>query len=117
MHQFVARRNSPFTLNSTFFTSEIDDNEAETSNLKCKVSADSVVFFGDEIAGSLRYAEAARGYLFTVRLKNTSQRLIKIGNVVPLGRGNDRVYITGEEDTSGLIISTAAGYTVPDMAP
>ncbi|MEW6136020.1 MAG: SUMF1/EgtB/PvdO family nonheme iron enzyme [Bacteroidota bacterium] len=78
-----------------FFTFEIDDTEAETSNLKCKVSADSVVFSGDEISGSLRFSEAERGYLFTLRLKNTSQRLIKIGNVVPLGRGNDRVYITG----------------------
>lgn len=78
-----------------FFSFEVDDKEADIRNLKCRAIADSIVFAGNEVIGSLKFLSAERGYLFTLRLKNSSQRLIKIGNIVPMGRGSDRVYITG----------------------
>ncbi len=78
-----------------FFSFEVDDQAMSIESLKCKGQRDSIYFSGNELEGSLRFVDAERGYLFFLRLKNSSTRNIKIGNVVPLGRSSDKVYITG----------------------
>lgn len=85
----------PLPDNQPFFSFEIDDREVSIRSLQCKALGDSVVFGSEGITGSLRFASVEKGYLFLLRMKNSGTKAIKIGNIVPLGRGDDRVYITG----------------------
>lgn len=57
------------------------------------------------------------GYRLRVRFTNTSDTTVKIANVVPLGQGSDRAYMTGYGDFSPGNYLTRTVLFTPDLAP
>ncbi len=79
-----------------FFTLEVDDVPIKPEAFKCRVSADSVLFDGEgRIGGAFRFVRMERGYLFRIRIRNTSTGKLRVSNLVPFGRELQNVYITG----------------------
>ena len=78
-----------------FLSYEVNDKAAGFSGIRPVVSSDSIYYMKEGITVSIRFAEASKGYRFQVRFINQTGEAVKISNVVPLGRGDDKVYITG----------------------
>ncbi|MCX6250003.1 MAG: SUMF1/EgtB/PvdO family nonheme iron enzyme [Bacteroidetes bacterium] len=78
------------------FSVLIDSNFYQYVNLKSVAKGGEISFtIADSIAGSIKQDKKFQpGLRFTIRFTNLSRRSHSIENLVPLGEGNDKVYIT-----------------------
>jgi gamma-glutamyl hercynylcysteine S-oxide synthase len=76
-------------------TCAIDDSVLNSLHAKARKVGDSVVWKWDGgLSGSLRpVGDFTPGWKGRLILRNTGNHPVRVGNVVPLGEGNDRVYI------------------------
>ena len=86
------------------FSLEVNDSLRESSNASFSVSADSSTFsFSFGIIGSIKKDfDFQRGCKLVITFYNRTNEVKKISNVVPLGIGSDRTYITAEGPTTGI---------------
>jgi formylglycine-generating enzyme required for sulfatase activity len=95
---FVTENNERVSLKeaSTLFSFCINDSIVLSSDLVVNERNDSIDFVhGDYLEGSFKPVDNKKGFHATLRFRNKTQRILKISNVVPLGQGANRVYITG----------------------
>jgi len=57
------------------------------------------------------------GYLLKLRLMNSTERSIKVANVVPFGQGSDRAYITGAGSFDRTNYLSRTVLFTPDLSP
>lgn len=95
---YVTRANEIIRLSPSqpFFTFLLNDTLVPSTTSLARSSGDSVVFhFRRGLEGSVRrIASKQRGWAGVLSFRNVSRDTLVVANVVPLGEGPDRVYIT-----------------------
>ena len=78
------------------FTFLLNDSLSTSAASAARTDGDSIIFiFGRRLAGSLRpEREFSPGWKASLTLRNTSADTLIVANLVPLGEGADRAYIT-----------------------
>ena len=85
-----------FPLGIPLFSFLLNDSLVSAESAAARPSGDSIVFqYANGLAGSVRRIdEGNRGWSAVLRFVNTSNDTLVVANVVPLGQGGGRVYIT-----------------------
>ena len=78
------------------FSLMIDNQEYKSSDLKYSIKSDKIIFtFSDSITGTIKQdTKFHSGIKYTIHFTNNSKQKHTIENLVPLGEGPDKVYIT-----------------------
>ena len=98
VHSYTEKsgRREVLSFDLPLFTFLLNDSLCTSSASAARTDQDSVVFsFGPKLAGSVRPEKLfSPGWKASLTLRNTSVETLTVANVVPLGEGGDRTYIT-----------------------
>ncbi|HTX98688.1 MAG TPA: SUMF1/EgtB/PvdO family nonheme iron enzyme [Bacteroidota bacterium] len=85
-----------FPLGVPLFSFLLNDTLMSAESATARASGDSIVFhYANGLAGSVRRVDGDnRGWSAVLRFVNSSAETLVVANVVPLGQGGGRVYIT-----------------------
>jgi formylglycine-generating enzyme required for sulfatase activity len=89
-------RQNVLSVDLPLFTFLLNDTLCSSAVSAARPEGDSIVFaFGRKLAGSVRQEKLfSPGWKGALTLRNTSVETLTVANVVPLGEGADRAYIT-----------------------
>jgi iron(II)-dependent oxidoreductase len=104
VHSYTAKsgRETVIFPDIPFFTFLLNDSLRSSAGSVARMEGDSVVFsFGRRLSGSVRPdKQFTPGWKASLTVRNTSTDTLTIANVVPLGEGADRAYITAAGPTT-----------------
>ena len=101
------------------FSFEVNDSSLTASEATATWQGDSLTFrFRRGVIGSLRIGRpSSRGCEGTLTLQNATSETLQISNIVPLGRGPDRVYITAAGPHTGINRLSRSELFRPNVGP
>jgi iron(II)-dependent oxidoreductase len=104
VHSYTVKSGRKIVLSADLplFTFLLNDTLQTSAGSAARTESDSVVFsFGSRLAGSVRpEKQFSPGWKSAITLRNTSAETLTVANVVPLGEGADRAYITATGPTT-----------------